>query len=207
MARRQVTCTVTLLCALALSLRGESAVLAQEARPPSADPAVAAPESVMAPLQRALAWYQEARVVMQGLRNVLDADFDRGEEQTAQRAVQRAFDAARGRAAILGQTGAAGGQEGSAPRSTARADRRAELRATIEREERDIARLPPKRGPRRAPRAPGSTGSSPPRRTVSISADSSWTSRRSCPRSMSRRPTIPRSCRTRSRPCATPCRS
>jgi hypothetical protein len=94
----------------------------------------------MVPLQRALAWYQDARVMMQGLRGVLDTDFDRGEEQTAQRAVQRAFDAARARAAILAQTGGAG-EPAAAPRATARADRRAELRAAIEQDERDVARL------------------------------------------------------------------
>src|SRR6185436_4521351 len=65
----------------------------------------------------------------------------RGEEQTAQRAVQRAFDAARARAAILAQTGGPGEPAAAAPRATARADRRAELRAAIEQDERDVARL------------------------------------------------------------------
>ena len=99
------------------------------------------PESVMASLQRALAWYQDARVDMQELRNVLDTDLDRGEEQTAQRVVQRAFDAARARAALVAEADAAGGREGAAPRAGARADRRVELKAAIEREEREVARL------------------------------------------------------------------
>ena len=98
------------------------------------------PESVMASLQRALAWYQDARVDMQELRNVLDTDFDRGEEQTAQRVVQRAFDAARARAALVARRARPGTQE-AAPRAGARADRRAELKAAIEREEREVARL------------------------------------------------------------------
>jgi hypothetical protein len=55
--------------------------------------------------------------------------------------VQRAFDAARARAAILAQTGGAGEPAAAAPRATARADRRAELRAAIEQDERDVARL------------------------------------------------------------------
>jgi hypothetical protein len=123
------------------SLGAASGVLGDEARPPSGAPVVTTPESVMAPLQRAIAWYQDARVMMQGLRSVLDTDFDRGEEQTAQRAVQRAFDAARARAAILAQTGGAGEPAAAAPRATGRADRRAELRAAIEQDERDVARL------------------------------------------------------------------
>ena len=138
---RQVVCTAAFLCALTLSLRGADGVLAQEARPQSGAPAVETPESVMASLQRALAWYQDARVDMQELRNVLDTDLDRGEEQTAQRVVQRAFDAARARAALVAEADAAGGREGAAPRAGARADRRVELKAAIEREEREVARL------------------------------------------------------------------
>ncbi len=139
---RQVVSAVALLCALMSSWRVEGGVLGEETHPTSGAPAVVATaESVMAPLQRALAWYQDARVIRQELRNVLETDFDRGEEQTAQRAVQRAFDAARARAALLAQTGGASGQEATPSRSTARADRRAELRASIEREEHDVARL------------------------------------------------------------------
>src|SRR5262245_61159375 len=142
MARRQVVSAVVLLCALvtALSLRGADGVLAQDAPPPSGAPGGATPESVIASLQRTLAWYEGARVVVQGLRNVLDADLDRGEEQTAQRVVQRAFDAARARAAIVAQPGAAGVREDEAPRSAERTDRRAELKAAIEHEEREVAR-------------------------------------------------------------------
>jgi len=64
------------------SLGAASGVFGEEARPRSGAPIVTTPESVMAPLQRALAWYQDARVMMQGLRGVFDTDFDRGEEQT-----------------------------------------------------------------------------------------------------------------------------
>jgi hypothetical protein len=141
MARHPVAAAVVLLCALALTLRGSDGALAQETSPPSGAPGEATPESVIASLQRTLAWYEDARVVMQGLRDVLDADFDRGEEQTAQRAVQRAFDAARARAAIVAQAGVADGREGAAPRSAERTDRRAELKAAIEHEEREVARL------------------------------------------------------------------
>jgi hypothetical protein len=141
MARRQVVCTVALLCALTLSLCGADGVLAQEARAPSGAPALETPKSVTASLQRALAWYRDARVDMQGLRNVLDTDLDRGEEQTAQRVVQRAFDVALARAAIFAEADAAGGHEGAGPQSGARPDRRAELKAANEHEEREVARL------------------------------------------------------------------
>ena len=117
MVLRQVVCTAALLYALTLSLRGADGVLAQEARPQSGAPAVETPESVMSSLQRALAWYQDARVDMQELRNVLDTDVDRGEEQTALRVVQRAFDAARARAALVAEADAAGRHEGAAPRA------------------------------------------------------------------------------------------
>ena len=142
MTRRQAYAVASLLALMPL-LGAKGGPLARETQtdaPPGAH-AVTTAESVMAPLQRALAWYQEARIVMQELRSTLDTDFDRGEEQTAQRALLRAFDAARARAAVLDQAGATETQEATPPRAAARADRRAELRAAIEREERDVARL------------------------------------------------------------------
>ena len=98
----------------------------------------------MAPLQRSIAWYQEARLAMQSVRDVLDGDFDRGEEQSAQRVLQRAFDTARARAAVLAHEDQAGSPEAS-PRP-GRARRRAELEAAIDRGERDVARLTARRG-------------------------------------------------------------
>jgi hypothetical protein len=76
---------------------------------------------------------------MQSIRRALDGDFDRGEEQTARRALERAFDTARARAAVLAQEDRTG-SPGSPPRP-ARAKRRAELEAAIDRWERDVARL------------------------------------------------------------------
>src|SRR6185436_15701403 len=142
MTRRQAYAVASLLALMPL-LEAKGGPLARETQTdaPPVTHAVTTAESVMAPLQRALAWYQEARIVMQELRSTLDTDFDRGEEQTAQRALLRAFDAARARAAVLDQAGAAETQEATSPRAAARADRRAELRAAIEREERDVARL------------------------------------------------------------------
>ena len=92
----------------------------------------------MAPLQRSIAWYQDARGAMRSIRGVV-GDFDRGEEQTAHRALERAFDVARARAAVLAHEDQAG-SPGASPRP-GRTKRRAELEAAIERGERDVARL------------------------------------------------------------------
>jgi hypothetical protein len=111
---------------------------AQDTTPPAGDHVMTA-ESVMVPLQRSISWYQDARLAMQSIRGVLDGDFDRGEEQAAQRVLQRAFDTARARAAVLAHQDHAG-SPGTPPRP-ARAKRRAELEAAMERGERDVARL------------------------------------------------------------------
>jgi hypothetical protein len=93
----------------------------------------------MASLQRIVDWYEDVRIVMQSAKGVLDTELAHGEVQTAQRAVQRAFDAARARAAVLAQEDRAR-SPGTPPRSR-RADRRAQLQAAVEQGERDIARL------------------------------------------------------------------
>jgi hypothetical protein len=111
---------------------------AQDTTPSPGDHALTA-ESVMAPLQRSIAWYQDARLAMQSIRGVLDGDFDRAEEETARRALQRAFDTARARAAVLAQEEQT--ERPGAPPRPARVKRRAELEAAIEHGERDVARL------------------------------------------------------------------
>ena len=93
----------------------------------------------MASLQRVVEWYQEVRIVMQSARGVLDTDLAHGDVQAARRAVQRAFDTARARAAVLEHADRAR-SPGTPPRSR-RADRRAQLQAAVEQGERDIARL------------------------------------------------------------------
>jgi hypothetical protein len=127
---------VTLLAGASF-LGAMSRVDAQDTTPPSGDRPMTV-ESVMAPLQRSIAWYQDTRAAMQSIRGVL-GDFDGGEEQSAHRAMARAFDVARARAALLAredQTTSPG-----APPRPARARRRAEIEAAIDREERDVARL------------------------------------------------------------------
>jgi hypothetical protein len=95
---------------------------AQDSALPSRDGAAATAESVMVPLQRTLAWYRDARAAMQSIRSVLDTDVDRGEVEIAHRVLQRAFDLARARAAILAED-----RSGSptTPSRDTRADRRA----------------------------------------------------------------------------------
>jgi hypothetical protein len=128
-------CLVTIL--VLAPLFGARASIAQDTAPPAEERA--RPQEVMASLERVLAWYQDARLVMQAARGVLDSDLARDEEQTALRALQRAFDAARARAAVLAQDERAGGP-GASPRGQ-RAERRATLQAAIRQSERDIARL------------------------------------------------------------------
>jgi hypothetical protein len=126
--------TVLLLMA---PLLGARASVAQDTAPSTEDRA--RPKEIMASLERALAWYQDARLVMQAARSILLSDLAHDEEQTALRALQRAFDAARARAALLAQADGAGSPV-SSPRGQ-RAERRAKLQAAIQQSERDIARL------------------------------------------------------------------
>src|SRR5688500_14866925 len=84
------------------------------AQPPAADPtapspppvASATPESVMASLNRTLGWYRQAQLVVRSLDGT--GVVSRADEQTAFRLVQRAFDVARGQAAVLARDKAAG---------------------------------------------------------------------------------------------------
>jgi hypothetical protein len=135
-------CAAALLVAFFLAgtsrLGAEEPRRAQDSALPSGDGAAATAESVMVPLQRTLAWYRDARAAMQSIRSVLDTDVDRGEVEIAHRVLQRAFDVARARAAILAED-----RNGSptAPSRDARAERRAQLTAAIERHELDVTRL------------------------------------------------------------------
>jgi hypothetical protein len=130
---------LAILLAVASLLGAVSHASAQDT--PPAGEQVMTPESVMARLRRSIDWYQDARVVMHSIRGILDADLDRSEEQTAQRALQRAFDTARARAAALAQQDQAGGPAVETRPRPARAKRRAELEAAVEQGERDVARL------------------------------------------------------------------
>jgi hypothetical protein len=114
----------------------------EEKAPPDSTSATATAQSVLAPLQRTLAWYEGARVAMQSIDGVLDADFTRGEQQTAQRVLQRAFDAARARAALMDRPDQ--DESSNAPTRQTRAARVAKLQAAIAREERGMAELRPR---------------------------------------------------------------
>jgi hypothetical protein len=136
---RPRVCSVIILPLATALLFSVTPLVAGEGPAVPRDHAVPPPESVMASLQRVFEWYQEARIVTQSTRGVLDADIVHGEEQTARRALQRAFDTANARAAVLAQEDRAG-SPGTPPRSR-RADRRAQLQGAIEQSERDIVRL------------------------------------------------------------------
>src|SRR5262249_33469351 len=111
----------------------------EEKAPPDSSSMSATAHSVLAPLQRTLAWYQGARLAMQSIGGVLDADFIRGEQQTAQRVLQRAFETARTRAALVERPGQV--ESADAAPHQSRAVRTAQLQASIAREEHGITEL------------------------------------------------------------------
>jgi hypothetical protein len=129
---------VTMLGALA-----PSPVDSQDARPEKAPAPPSAttpayprsPDDVMAALNRAMAWYRQARIVMRSVEGT--GIFGHGDEQTAVRLIGRAFDAAHAQAALLGRADAAS----PSGRSKQRAEERAQLEATVRQEEQEVARL------------------------------------------------------------------
>jgi hypothetical protein len=88
----------------------------------------------MSSLNRALAWYRQARIVMRSIAGM--GVFARADEQTALRLLGRAFDAARAEAALMGR------EKSSAPGpERRRAEERAKLEASIRNGETDVANL------------------------------------------------------------------
>jgi len=96
---------------------------------PASDQSGLTPDRVLASLNGALAWYQQARVAMQSMEG--------GAGQTAVAILQRAFDVARAQAAALAtEPSAAVGESGAAD------DRDpATLAAAVKRDQQDVARL------------------------------------------------------------------
>jgi hypothetical protein len=143
MMRRAAHWATMLLLVAGVLLGGRAPLLAEETPAVSetqgSRESIVSPGSVMASLERALAWYQEARVVVSSTRGVLEVGLTQSEEQTALRALQRAFDTARARATLLAQDGRPDSPRAS-PRGS-QADRRTKLLAAIEQDERDVARL------------------------------------------------------------------
>jgi Mechanosensitive ion channel len=137
-------CTATLTLTL-LALLGQAALgmcaspATKETTTPDGTVTSPTPELVLAALQRTLTWYESARAAVQSTEGILDADFARGEQQTAQRVLQGAFDTARARAALVGRDGRADSPE--TPSRQSRVDRVAQLEASIGQEERGITEL------------------------------------------------------------------
>lgn len=94
------------------------------------------PEQVLASLNRAIAWYRHARIVMRSIDGI--GVFDSTDEQTAVRLLGRAFDAARAQATLLGQETDAPASAGADGR---RGERRAKLEATVREDEQKVASL------------------------------------------------------------------
>ena len=109
------------------------------AQTPAAKPdAAAAParsaDQVMASLNRALGWYRQARIVMRSVDG--SGVFGHADEQTAVRLLGRAFDVARGEAALLAHDAAPA--SGAAAR---RAEQHKKVETAIRQDEREVERL------------------------------------------------------------------
>jgi hypothetical protein len=126
-----------LLRALALAT-----VLSVAAIPAGADdaaPELPAAEDVLEALKRTLAWYQQARVATQAGREAGVVLTARDDEPIAVRVLERAFEVARGEAAVLARSDSPASPE-TTPASR-RAERRATLNAAIREAERELVRL------------------------------------------------------------------
>jgi hypothetical protein len=108
-------------------------------RPSSKGDVEEASEAVLAPLRRILAWYQQARVVMQAANLAAGSLFSDADQQTVLRVLQRGFDTARAQAALRKD---ASGPAASSPQPGGRlADKRERLLAAIRREDEEVIRL------------------------------------------------------------------
>ena len=109
----------------------------------SASPAAAGdattltPDRVLASLNQALGWYQQARVAMQSVDGGSGFADTREEKQTALTILQRAFDVAHAQAAALATEPSAATSESA----TERDPDPAQLEAKITQDEADVARL------------------------------------------------------------------
>jgi hypothetical protein len=100
-----------------------------EAPPP---PNTLAPEAVMAPLNDALTWYRQARVVMRSVADAGGGLFAREGEDLALRLLQRAFDVARTKAALVSD---------ARPETAVQSDDVRDLEAAIGHEEAELVRV------------------------------------------------------------------
>jgi hypothetical protein len=112
---------------------------------PQHDPA----DDVLSMLKRTLGWYQQARIAMQSANEAAGGLIMREDEQALLRVVQRAFDVAKAKAALLVRSGTTA-PTASSP-ETERVERRAKLEAAVRDDEREVARL--RKLARSAPRA------------------------------------------------------
>jgi hypothetical protein len=120
------------------------------ARSQDASSAALTEDQVLEPLKRTLAWYQQARATMQTAREASVALTTREDDATVLRILQRAFDVARIRAALVAPPAPAAdaqapdgaSQPAQTPdRRARRAERRAKLEAAIREGEQEVARL------------------------------------------------------------------
>jgi hypothetical protein len=92
------------------------------------------PDQVLASLNRAMAWYRQARIVMRSVEG--SGVFGHADEQTALRLLGRAFDVARAEAALLARDSATASGAGGR-----RAEEQKKIEAAVRQDEREIERL------------------------------------------------------------------
>jgi len=114
---------------------GEVAAADEAQSAPGAGYTVTA-DGMMAALNDVLAWYRQARTVMQSFNHPSGAPVARDGEQLALRIVDRAFDTARASVALVAEESG----RPAAPRGRS-ANQREELAAAVRRREADVARL------------------------------------------------------------------
>lgn len=117
-----------------LRATGRACAEAPEPPAPTREEAVIAPDPVLTSLNRALAWYRQARIVMRSMDDV--GVFARADEQTALRLLASAFDAARAQASLIGAPDAKARRQGAPARA-----QRAEVLAEVRKQEQEVARL------------------------------------------------------------------
>jgi Mechanosensitive ion channel len=125
---------------LLLSIVASASGRAEAADSPASTALSFTPAGVKAALDQTLAWYQRARVAMRAINDAAGPLFAREDEQAVLRVLERAFDAARAQAAILGRQLPAA-PAAAAPDQSRQADERGRLEAEIKKNEEESAQL------------------------------------------------------------------
>jgi Mechanosensitive ion channel len=131
----RIACTLLLGILLPLFCGGPGPTRAAEV--PGGSDLPFRPDGVISSLNRAIAWYQQARTTMRAT-SAAGALFTREDQQIVLQVLQHAFDTAHAQAALLAQ---AKNPPGDAEAGGRQADERGRVQAAIEQEEQNLSRL------------------------------------------------------------------